>query len=110
MHIACGDEHLAELFGELCHLQIDGDEVVIRLDIRKIRAALEEVVVVNRLNLEVVVERGNAQQLLLRLMALDGLDELARLAGRADEQAVAILLDNLARQARPPIEILHVRE
>ena len=54
--VAGRDERLAELLGDLGDLEVDGDEVLVRLDIGVLVAALEEVVVVDGLDLEVVVE------------------------------------------------------
>ena len=59
MHITSRHEHLAELFGEVCHLQIDGNEVIICLDIGEIGTALEEVIIVNGLDFQIIIERSN---------------------------------------------------
>ena len=62
------------------------------------------------LDLEVVVERGDLHELLVRALLLDGADELAGLAGGADEQAAPVLLDDVLRQARLAVEVAQVRE
>ena len=108
--VAGRDERLAELLGDLGDLEVDLDEVFIRLDSGVLVAALEEVVVVDGLDLEVVVERGNLHELLVRALLLDGADELAGLAGGADGQAAPVLLDDVFRQARLAVEVAQVRE
>ena len=110
MDIARRDERLAELPRNLGDLEVDLDEVVIRLDCGVLVAALEEVVVVDGLDLEVIVERGNLHELLVRALFLDGADELAGLAGGADEQAAPVLLDDVLRQARLAVEVAQMRE
>ena len=108
--VAGRDERLAELLGDLGDLEVDRNEVLIRLDGGVLVAALEEVVVVDGLDLEVVVERGDLHELLVRALLLDGADELAGLAGGADEQAAPILLDDVFRQARLAVEVAQMRE
>ena len=108
--VAGRNERLAELLGNLSDLEVNLDEVIVRLDIRVLVAALEEVVVVDGLDLEVVVERGDLHELLVRALLLDGADELAGLAGGADEQATAVFFDDVLRQARLAVEVAQVRE
>ena len=62
------------------------------------------------LDLEVIVERGNLHELLVRALLLDGADELAGLAGGADEQAAPVHLDDVLRQARLAVEVAQMRE
>ena len=58
-----------------------------------------EAVVAEGLNLQKVVERGNAQQLIVAFLLQNCLKQLARLAGRADNQTLAIALQLEARDA-----------
>ena len=104
MDVAGRDKRFSELLCELGDLEINGAQVVVRLDVREIVAAFQEVIVVNRLDFEIVIERRNLFELLVRLMLLDGADELACLAGRTNQQALAELLDDFARQARLTVE------
>lgn len=83
MHIAGRDERFAELFGDFGDLEVDVDEVFVGLDIRVFVAAFQEVIVVNRLDFDVIVERSDFEQVLVGTPLFDGADDFAGFAGRA---------------------------
>ena len=62
----------------------------------------------DRLDFQIIIELGNLHELLIRLMFLDGTDELPRFTGRADDDPFAEFLDHRSRQARLTMEELQV--
>ena len=81
MHITGSDEHLSEFLRQVRNFEIDIDEVLIGVDIREFVAALQEVIVVDWLDLQIIIEIRNLQQLFLSLPLNDCTDQLARLTG-----------------------------
>ena len=92
MSVTSCHKRLVEFLSEVGNFEIDVYQVVVRVDIREVRTAFEEVVVVNRLYLQIVVEGSNFLNLLFTLAADNSADQLARLTGTSDNQAFAVLL------------------
>ena len=65
-------------------------------------------IVCQGLNFQIVIERGNAQELVLALAVQNGLEQLARLTGRADDQALPQLQQLGFRDAGHPLEIFQI--
>ena len=86
--IACGAHGLAQLLA-----QADDDAVELPQFLLRLYLAVTEHkgVVAQGLDLQIVVERGNALQLCPILMISDGAEQLARFAGRADNETLAML-------------------
>ena len=70
--------------------------------------AHEEGVVADGLYLQIVVEAGDALQCLCVLARQHGAEEFPGLAGAADDETLAVLLDQFARHARRAVEVVEV--
>ena len=94
MHVAGGDDGLA-------HLLTEGDDAAVEIPQRLVvgHGAVfdEEAVVRQRHDLEVVIERGDALKFGLAAAAQHGVEQLARLAGRADDEPLAELREHALR-------------
>ena len=87
MHVAGGADGLAQLLAQAD----DGAVVVLQfLVVLRLALADQEAVVAQRLDLEIVVERRDALELVPVLMVAHGLEQLPRLAGGADDQPFAV--------------------
>ena len=105
MRVAGGDDRLAELFAQRDNLAIEVTQPFI---VRNLALGNQEAVVADRLNLQVVVKRGDALDFVLRQPVQHRTEQLARLAGRADNQAVAVLLQHGLRDAGIAAVILQI--
>ena len=68
----------------------------------------EKLVVADGLHLEIVVEAGDALQRLFVFARQHGAEQLARLAGAAHDQPLAVLLDQAAGDARRAVEVVQM--
>src|SRR5690606_17938302 len=68
----------------------------------------QEAVVAQRLDLQVIVKAGDVQQALARLSFENGLEQLARLARGADNEALAALFDFGPGNPRMAVEMVQV--
>ena len=107
MHIAGGDDPLAQLLAK----PDDGAIEVAQLLLAPGRTlAQHEAIVADGLDLEIIVEGRDALELLPVLVIRDRTEQLACLAGRADDKPLAVR-DQLAfRNDRHTLEILEVGE
>ena len=80
------------------------------MDMRELFTPFQEVVIVNRLNLQVIVEARNIKQRLVTLSVDDRADELTSLTGRADENILAVLRNDLLRQTRLAMVVFEMRK
>ena len=97
---------LAELFAKLDNSAVEVLEIFV---VAHRAVAHHEAVIAERLNFKIVVERGDALELVPVLVVDDGAEQLARLAGRADDQALA-MRDKLAfRDDRHALKVFEVR-
>ena len=114
MHIAGRDQRLAEPARQLVHLAVDVPEILIRLHGEAV-VKFQKVIVVNGLDLEEVVELRHLLQLRIGTPGDDAADQLARLTGRADDDPLAVLLQDGTRHTRTaallrPAEVADMRE
>ena len=68
----------------------------------------QEVVIGQRHDLEIVVKRRDAFELRVALAAQHGLEHLARFAGRADDEAFAVLHEQALGDGGVALEIFQV--
>ena len=85
VYIARGDDGLSELLAQLHDGAVEAAQLILTFGKTLFQ---HEGVVAQRLDLEEVVERGNALELRVALVRHDRLKQLARLTGRADEQTL----------------------
>ena len=105
MHIAGGDDPLAQLLAE----PDDGAIEVAQLLLAPGRAlAQHEAIVADGLDLEIIVEGRDALELLPILVIRDRTEQLARLAGRADDKSLAVRDQLALRDDGHALEILEV--
>ena len=90
MHVAGGDDGLAELLAEPDDGAVEAAQLLLILGKTLVE---HEAVVADGLDLEEVIERRDALELRPALVVQDGLEQLARLAGRADDEPLAPLQD-----------------
>ena len=106
MDVARRADGLAELLAELDDRAV---EVLQILVIAHRAVTHEKAVVAQGLDLKKIIERGDALELVPVLVVDDGAEQLARLAGGADDQALAVR-DQLAfGDGRHALEVLEVR-
>ena len=105
MHVAGGDHGLVQLFAQSDDFAV---EVAQLLLVARRAGAEHEAVVADGLDLQIVVPAGDALDLLLRPVVDDGLKQLARLAGAAQDEALAVLVDEVAGHAGMAVEIAQV--
>ena len=86
MHVARGHDGLSKRFSQLDDGAVERAELLFVLGLSFFQ---HEGVVAQRLNLEKIIERRDALELGKALVRHDGLKQLARLAGRADDQPLA---------------------
>ena len=110
MDVARRDEHFSKFLRQLRHLEIDAPQILVILDMREFVASHEELIVADGLNLKVVVKARNFQKLLFRLLRDDGADQLARFAGRADDDILAVFLNDVLGKARLTMQIFQMRQ
>ena len=101
----CADG-LAELFAKLDNSAVEVLEVFV---VAHRAVAHHEAVIAERLNFKIVVERGDALELIPVLVVDDGAEQLARLAGRADDQALAMRDKFAFRDDRHALKVFEVR-
>ena len=107
VHVAGGHDGDAQLIAEL---HDDAVEVAQGFLIRETALAHHEIVVADGLDFEVVVPGGDLLQLLPGLVGQHRLEQLARLAGAADNQALAQLLDLLLGHVGTAAEVLQMAD
>ena len=105
MHVAGRDQRLFQLGGEARHAAV---EVAQALVVAHRAVFHEEAVVRDGHDLYVVVERGYLLELRVRRAAQHGVEHLARLAGGAYEQPLAVPLQQAARDYRVAVVVLEV--
>ena len=114
MHIAGRDQRLAESARQLVHLAVDVPKILVRLHGKAV-VKFQKVIVVNGLDLEEVVELRHLLQLRIGTPGDDAADQLACLTGRADDDPLAVLLQDGTRHTRTaallrPAEVADMRE
>ena len=107
MHVAGGDDPLAQLLAEPDNGAVEVAQLLLAPD----RAlAQHEAIIADGLDLEIIVERRDALELLPILVIRDRAEQLARLAGRADDKPFAVRDQLALRNDRHTLEILEVGE
>ena len=108
MHIAGRDGRDAEAVADLNDLAVQIAQVLFIFD--GIAVAVDhEVIVSERLNLEIIIEGCEPFQLVIRLALDDRREELARLARTAVEQSLVMLHEQRFRDQRFLIKIVDLR-
>ena len=104
VHVARRDDRLVQPLAE------PHDRAVVLLELRDVALAVahHEHVVAERLDLEVIVVSGDLHQLFKRLVPRHRPEQLARLAGRAEDQALTVLVEHAFRRAGALIEVIEV--
>ena len=87
MHVACGAHRLAQLLAQPDDGAVELPQLLLRLHVA---VAQHEHVVADGLYLQIVVERRDALQLRPVLVVGHGPEQLARLAGRADDEPLPV--------------------
>ena len=105
MHVPGGDHGLVQLFAQGDDFAVEFPQVLL---VAGSAGAEHEAVVADGLDLQIVVPAGDALDLLLRPVVDDGLKQLARLACAAQNQALAVLVDEVAGHAGMAVEIAQV--
>ena len=103
--VAGRDDGLAEFFAQRDDAAVEVPEVLVVF-----RGAVFEHkgVVADRLNLQIVVEAAQALQFLVALFSGDGIENFARLARRADDDALAVLQQQAFRHDGVFLEVLQM--
>ena len=105
MHIAGSDDPLAQLLAK----PDDGAIEVAQLLLAPSRTLTQhEAVIADGLDLEIIVEGRDALELLPVLVIRDRTEQLARLAGRADDKSLAVRDQLALRDDGHALEILEV--
>ena len=105
VHVAGGDDGLAELLAEPDDGAVEAAQLLLILGKTLVE---HEAVVADGLDLEEVIERRDALELRPALVVQDGLEQLARLAGRADDEPLAPLQDLRLRHNRHAAEVFEI--
>ena len=106
MHVARCDNGLAELLAELHDAAVEVAQGFLAAHGAVVE---QEVVIRQRHDLEIVVKRRDALELRVALAAQHRLEYLARLAGRADDEALAIFHKQALGDGGVALEILQIR-
>ena len=106
MHVAGRHDELAQLFAQLINLAVMRTQILLGTHI----LTHEEGVVACRLNLQIIIEAGDFLQMRVAHAVAHSAVQLARLARRADNQALAVFLDNRTRQQRTLVEIAQMAD
>ena len=106
MHVAGRHDELAQLFAQLINLAVVRTQILLGADI----LAHEEGVVACRLNLQIIIEAGDFLQMRVAHAIAHSAVQLACLARRADNQALAVFLNNRTRQQRTLVEIAQMAD
>ena len=100
MHITGSNQRLVQLFGQLCHLEIEIYQILITIDIRKSFLSHKKFIIANRLDFQIIIKGGNLQKLFLWGTSHNSPHQFSRLTGRANNQTLPILLNQLLGQSR----------
>ncbi len=105
VHVRGRDDRLIQLPAE-----VEDRAVVVLQHALVLYAAVfdEKAVVCDRLDLEIVVKRGDLLQFLLACAVHNRAVELAHAAGRADEDALAVLQQQALRHAGRAVEVFEI--
>ncbi len=106
MHVARRHNGLAELLAELHDAAVEVAQGFLAAHGAVVE---QEVVIRQRHDLEIVVKRRDAPQLRVALAAQHRLEHLARLAGRADDEALAVFHKQALGDGGVALEILQIR-
>ena len=105
VHVAGGDDGLAHLLAKPHDAAVEVPQRLLAAD----RAVVEqEAVVAQRHDLQVVIERRDAPQLAVALAAQHGVEHLARLAGRADQQPLAVFCEHALGDGRVSLKVFQI--
>ena len=105
MHVPGGDHGLVQLFTQRDDPAVEFPQVLL---VAGGAVADHEAVVADGLNLQIVVPAGDAFDLLLRPVVDDGLKQLARLARAAQNEPLAVLIDEVPGHAGMAVEVAKV--
>ena len=105
MHIARRHDGLAELLAELHDAAVEVAQGFLAAHGAVVE---QEVVIGQRHDLEIVVKRRDASELRVALAAQHRLEHLARLARRADDEALAVFHEQALGDGRIALEIFQV--
>ena len=94
MSITSRHKRLIELLGEVGNFEINIYQIIISVDVREVRTALQKVIIVSRLYLKIIVEGSDLLKFLFTLAADDSTNQLTCFTGTTDNQALAILSQN----------------
>ena len=106
MHVARRHDGLAELLAELHDAAVEVAQGFLAAHGTVVE---QEVVIGQRHDLEIVVKRRDASELRVALAAQHRLEHLARLAGRADDEALAVFHKQALGDGGIALEILQIR-
>ena len=106
MHVARRHNGLAELLAELHDAAVEVAQGFLAAHGAVVE---QEVVIRQRHDLEIVVKRRDAPQLRVALAAQHRLEHLARLAGRADDETLAVFHKQALGDGGVALEILQIR-
>ena len=108
MHVAGGADRLPELLAEPHDLPVDLPEILLHMHAAP-RLPEEIVVVARGLDLQIIVVIHDPGDLRVALSGKDRRIELPCRAGRAQDQAVAVLVEQALRYPRAQLEIVQMR-
>ena len=106
MHVAGCYSQLAQAFAQL----IDFAVMLAQILLRAVIFTYQKLVIARRLDFQIIIKASDFLQLLIARTQAHRTVKLARFAGRAENQAFAMLLDNSAWQQRTLIQITQVAD
>ena len=107
MRVTGGNHGNAQLLTQRHHAAIEITEILLTLNGKSV-VVDHKAVVADGLNLQIIVELGDLLDLALGLILQHGRDQLARLAGRADDEPLAVLFQHGFGYARHLAEIVEI--
>ncbi len=107
MHIAGGHHHFPQFLAQLDDFPVVGPEVFVSLGL--VLVVIQHKAVVGKgLHLQKIIEGGNALEFVVALPVENGLEQLASLTGRADDQALPHFQKLRLGNSGHPAEMLQV--
>ena len=106
MHVARGNDGLAELLAELHDAAVEVAQGFLAAHGAVVE---QEAIIRQRHDLKIVVKRGDASELRVALAAQHGLEHLARLAGRADDEPLAVFHEQALGDGGVALKMLQIR-
>ena len=106
MHVAGRNDELAEPPAQREDAAVEFAQILL---VARFSVVDEKVVVAKRLNFKIIVERGEPVELGVAPVAHDGVEDFARLARRANKNALAVLHQKALRDDGAFLEVLQMR-